>query len=100
MKYEKIEILINIFINWLKIIIVLGVQKLDFSIAFIFWSFLALNKFLNLGLNKFQLFNLAKISIILFSLFFYLFIFTTINSIFFNYITNINKYFANFINVV
>ena len=66
----------------IKTILVLKIKKLDSLIVLAFSTFLDIKIFLDLDLGKFWLFNLAKILIILFLLFFNTFIFIVINTIF------------------
>ena len=87
----------------IKTILVLKVKKLDsFIISAIptLIRFLDLDKFLDLNLSKFQLFNLAKISTNLFLIFFiYLFLLPPASSSLILFI-NTNKYFTNLLKIV
>ena len=98
--YQKINTLVNAYLNLVKTILALKTKKLVSLIVLILWTFLNINKFSDLNLRKFRLFNLVKILIILFLLFLiFLYSLPSILSTVIIFI-DISKYFTTLIQVV
>ena len=77
----------------------MGVKRLSSSIALILWIFLDIDKFSDLNLSKFQLFDLNKILTILFSLFLIILYLLLPNSSFLIISTNTKKWFTDFVKI-
>ena len=75
----------------------IGVKKLDYFVVPVLWTFLDLDKFLDLNLYIFRIFDLNKILTILFSLFLII-LYLLLFILFFSTISNnTSKNFINFI---